>query len=92
MDWTFDFSRQADKFLAQQRIADDVVIDVVGRALRKLDGEVIAVDLERLHDPWKGFYRVRMQKIRIIFSFDAHERRVNIAIVDFRNSVYRKRR
>ncbi len=59
MDWTFDFSRQADKFLEQQRITDDVVIGVIGRALRKLDGEAVAVDLERLHDPWKGFFRVR---------------------------------
>ena len=92
MDWTFDFSRQADKFLAQQRLTDDVVIEVIGRALRKLDGEVVAVDLERLHDPWKGFFRVRMQKIRIIFSFDAHARQVSVVIIDFRDSAYRKKR
>jgi mRNA-degrading endonuclease RelE of RelBE toxin-antitoxin system len=92
MDWSFDFSRQADKFLRQQRVADAVVIEVVGRALQKLDGEAVAVDLERLTDPWKGYYRVRMQKTRIIFSFDAHARSVYIAVIDYRDSVYRKRR
>jgi len=92
MDWTFDFSRQADKFLAKQRIADAFVIEIIQRALRKLDGEAVAVDLERLHEPWRGFFRVRAQKIRIIFSFDAHARSVNIAVIDLRDSVYRKRR
>jgi len=51
MDWTFDFSRQADKFLAQHHLADDFIIEIVRRALRKLDGEAVAVDLERLHEP-----------------------------------------
>lgn len=92
MDWSFDFSRQADKFCRQQRITDVAVIDIVGRALRKLDGEPVVVDLERLTDPWKGYYRVRMRKVRIIFSFDAHAERVYIAVIDFRDSVYRRKR
>ncbi|MEK7601480.1 MAG: hypothetical protein AAB480_03045 [Patescibacteria group bacterium] len=92
MDWVFDFSRQADKFLRRQRNEQTFVIEIVQRALRKLDGEAVAVDLERLHEPWKGYFRVRAQKIRIIFSFDAHARSVEVAVIDFRDSVYRKKR
>ncbi|MGB4076569.1 MAG: hypothetical protein WBK28_02595 [Minisyncoccia bacterium] len=92
MDWSFDFSRQADKFLKQQHVADAVIIEIIGRALQKLDGEAVAVDLERLTDPWKGYYRVRMQKTRIIFSFNAHAQIVYIAVIDFRDSVYKKKR
>lgn len=92
MDWTFDFSRQADKFLTKQRIADAFVIEIIQRALRKLDGEAVAVDLERLHEPWRGFFRIRTQKVRTIFSFDAHARSVDIAVIDFRDSAYRKQR
>lgn len=92
MDWTFDFSRKADKFLSQQRLTDDIAIEAIGRALRKLDGETVAVDLKRLHEPWKGFFRVRAQKVRIVFSFDAHARRVYVAVIDFRDSAYRKKR
>ena len=92
MDWTFHFSNQADKFLAKHRISDSSIIEVVKRALQKIDGEVIAVDLERLHEPWKGLFRVRVQKVRIVFSFDAHARSVYIAIVDSRDSAYRRRR
>lgn len=92
MDWTFDFSRQADKFIDTQRLERAFIIAIVQRALRKLDGENVAVDLGRLHEPWKGFFRVRAQKVRIVFSFDAHARRVVIAIIDFRDSAYRKKR
>ena len=92
MDWAFDFSRQADKFLAQQHLNASFVIEIIGRALHKLDGENVAIDIKRLHEPWKGFFRVRAQKIRIIFSFDVYIRRVTIAVVDFRDSVYRRKR
>lgn len=92
MDWSFDFSRQADKFLKQQRITDATVINIVGQALQKLDGEAVAVDLKRLTDPWKGFYRVRIQNIRVIFSFDAHAESVYVAVIDFRDSAYRKKK
>ncbi|MDO8566699.1 MAG: hypothetical protein Q7R58_00915 [bacterium] len=92
MDWTFHFSNQADKFLTKYRIAGASVIEVVKRALQKLDGEIVAIDLERLHEPWKGFFRVRAQKTRIIFSFDAHARSVYIAIIDSRDSAYRRRK
>lgn len=92
MDWTFHFSNQVDKFLAKNRIPDASIIAVVKKALQRLGGEAVAVDLERLHEPWKGFFRVRMQKIRVIFSFDAHARSIYIAIVDFRDSAYRRKR
>jgi len=91
MAWLFDFSRQAEKFLAQQHLSDDFVVESIGRALRKLDGEHVAVDIERLNEPWKGYFRVRVQKIRIVFSFDAHAERVYIAAVNFRDSVYRRK-
>ena len=92
MDWTFDFSNQADKFLAKHRLSDVSVIEIVRRALMKLDGETVAIDLERLREPWKGFFRVRAQKTRIIFSFDAHAHNVYIAVINFRDSAYRRRK
>lgn len=92
MDWTFNFSNQADKFLAKNRISDTFIIETVKRALQKLDGEVVAVDIERLHEPWGGFFRARIQKTRIIFSFDAHSHTVYIAVIDFRDRAYRRRK
>lgn len=92
MDWTFNFSRQADKFLAQHRLSDASIIEIVQRALQRINGEAVAVDLKHLHEPWKGFLRVRVQKVRIVFSFDAHMRSAYIAIVDFRDSAYRRKK
>ena len=91
MEWTFEFSRKASKFLEQHRLSDSFAVDAVLLALRKLSGEAVAVDLEMLHGAWKGTYRVRRQKVRVVFSFDATVRRVLIEVVDFRDSVYRHR-
>jgi mRNA-degrading endonuclease RelE of RelBE toxin-antitoxin system len=91
MEWTFEFSRKASKFL-EQHLPDTFASEAVFLALRKLSGEAVAVDLEVLHGSWKGSYRVRRQKVRVIFSFNATARLVLIEVVDFRDSAYRRRK
>lgn len=92
MEWTFEFSRKANKFLDQHRLPDSFASEAVLLALRKLLGESVAVDLEVLHGAWKGSYRVRRQKVRVVFSFNATLRFVIIEVVDFRDSAYRIKR
>jgi|GEM_PF-1639298 len=92
MDWIFDFSRQADKFISQHHLSDASIIEIVQRALQRINGETVAVDLKHLHEPWKGFLRVRAQKVRIIFSFDAHTHHIYIAVIDLRDSAYRRKK
>ena len=92
MEWTFEFSRKASKFLEQHHLPDTFASEAVLLALRKLSGEVVAVDLEALHGLWKGTYRVRRQKIRVVFSFNAAIRLVLVEVIDFRDSAYRRRR
>ncbi|MEK7179648.1 MAG: hypothetical protein AAB689_01295 [Patescibacteria group bacterium] len=90
MEWTFEFSRKASKFLEQHRLPDTFASEAVLLALLKLSGEAVAVDLEVLRGSWKGSYRVRRQKIRVVFSFNAAIRLVLIEIIDFRDSAYRR--
>ena len=69
MEWTFEFSRKASKFLEQHRLPDTFASEAVLLALLKLSGEAVAVDLEVLRGSWKGSYRVRRQKIRAHAAF-----------------------
>ena len=89
MDWEIGLSRQAEKFLSHRHLPDAFALEPVGRAIRKLQGEIVAVDLKRLSGMWEGCYRVRVGKIRVIFSMNPVERTALIEIVDNRGSVYR---
>ena len=89
MDWEIGFSRRAEKYLSQRHLPDDFAIEPVLRALQKIRGETVAVDLKRLLGKWNGFFRVRMGKVRIIFSIDTVAHHVFIEVIDNRGSVYR---
>lgn len=88
MDWEIDLSRQAEKFLAKNHLPDEFVIVPIGKAMKKLFGESASVDIKRLSGAWAGYYRISSGKIRIVFSFDAEERRVFVEVVDYRGNVY----
>lgn len=59
------------------------------RAIRKLSGETTLVNLKRLTGKWASCYRIRMGKIRIIFSIDFEEKSVLIEVIDNRGSAYK---
>ncbi|MBI2612426.1 hypothetical protein HYW59_01250 [Candidatus Kaiserbacteria bacterium] len=61
----------------------------VRKAVRKLSGENVAVNIKRLTGAWEGFYRIRIRKVRIIFSIDTQARTIFVDVIDFRGSAYR---
>jgi len=89
MDWEIGFSRQANKFLAQRHLPDEFAVEPIRRAIRRLRGESITVDLKRLSGKWKGCIRIRIGKIRIIFSIDEVAHKALIEVIDNRGSAYR---
>lgn len=89
MDWEIGFSRQAEKFLSQRHLPDEFAIEPVQRAIKKLHGEKVAVNLRRLSDKWADCYRVRVGKIRIIFSINFDKQKILIEVIDNRGSAYR---
>ncbi len=88
MDWTISLSRQADKFLQQRHLPDEFAIEPVKRAIRKLSGETVAINLKKLTGKWGGCYRARVGKVRVIFSIEFEEHSVLIEVVDNRSSAY----
>ena len=89
MNWEIGLSRQAEKFLDKRHLPDEFVIKSVRLAVKKLCGEMVAINLKRLVGKWAGCYRVRIGKIRIIFSIDFDEQKILIEVVDNRGGVYR---
>ena len=89
MEWNFFFTRQAEKFLARQHLPDSFAVEPVEKAIQRLMGEVVAVDLQKTSGKWVGCYRVRVGKVRIIFSIDFDRQNVLIEVVDNRGSAYK---
>ena len=89
MESEISFSRQAEKFLSGRHLSDTFATDPVLKAIRKLKGEVVAIDLRKTAGKWAGCYRVRIGKVRVIFSIDFDGQKVLIEVIDNRGSAYR---
>jgi len=57
--------------------------------LRKLLGESINIDVKKLKGEWKGFFRIRKGRLRIIFPVDTSLRFIYVERVDFRGDAYK---
>ncbi|MEK7063217.1 MAG: hypothetical protein AAB955_00830 [Patescibacteria group bacterium] len=92
MEWGVSLSHQASRYLKQHRIPEEEIIEVARLAVRKVFGEKVAINLIALTGPWKGYYRARARKVRIVFAIDLDLQHIYIDTVDNRDRVYRKKR
>jgi mRNA interferase RelE/StbE len=88
MTWKIDFSKKAFSFAEKQNIYDKT-IDEIKNFIRKTKGEDINIDIKRLTGNWKGFYRIRKGKIRIIFTINYESKQLYVDKIDFRGDVYK---
>jgi mRNA interferase RelE/StbE len=89
MEWRILLSRHADKFLSSNHLEDIFVIDPIKKAIQKIEGKKVSVNVKRLTGNWSGYYRIRVGKTRIIFGFDPHERTIFVEAIDFRGNIYK---
>ena len=54
-----------------------------------LTGENVTVDVKKLKGKWKGFYRIRTGKIRILLKVYPEDRLIEIYDIDYRGDVYK---
>jgi len=57
--------------------------------LRKLRGESINIDAKKLKGEWKGYFRIRKGRLRIIFSIDTSYSSLYVERIDFRGNAYK---
>ena len=89
MSWRVDFSKDALKFLEQNNIKEDFVIDKIKFALRKFKGDDVNVDIKKLKGEWEGFHRIRSGKLRIITEFQFENYQAYIDKIDWRGNAYK---
>jgi mRNA interferase RelE/StbE len=88
MNWQIDFSSNANKFLEKNKLQEIAVQEIV-LAIKKIQGEDVNVDLKKLKGEWKGFYRIRSGKLRIIVEFHFQQQRVFVEGIEWRGNIYK---
>ena len=89
MNWQIDFSSNSLKFLKKNNLKENFIIEEIKLVLRKLKGEDVNINVKKLKGEWKGFYRIRSGKIRIIAEFQFEQNRVYIEEIDWRGNIYK---
>lgn len=89
MSWEIGFSRQAEKFLKQHHLPDSFAIEPIRKVLKRLQGEVVAINIKHLVGKWEGCFRIRIGKNRIIFSINFEKQTVLIEVIDNRGGAYK---
>jgi len=88
MKWEISYSHDAGKFLDKESFHRQIKNELIN-FLKRIEGENINVDVKKLKGSWKGFYRIRKGKIRIIFSVDYENKILFVNKIDFRGDVYK---
>jgi len=88
MNWKIGFSRDAEKFLKQENLQSETVVEII-KFLKKMKGESVSVDVKKLKGDWQGFYRIRKGKLRIIFELNFQEHSIYVARIDHRGKVFK---
>jgi len=85
-----DLSRQAEKFLNNNRIPQEEIFRLIQSATRKFRGEDINIDIKKLAGAWDGFHRIRKGRFRIIAEFDFDALSVFVEVIDWRGGAYKQ--
>ena len=89
MNWRIDFSANSLKFLKQNKLEEDFVINKVRLTLRKFKGEDVNINVKKFSAGWEGFYRIRSGRLRIIIEFQFEQNRAYLEKIDWRGNVYK---
>ena len=88
MKWTLNYSNSVAKFIEKHNIQKEIRYEIK-KFLLKTKGDSINIDLKKLTGKWKGYYRIRRGKLRIIFSINMDIKTLYVEKVDFRGDVYK---
>jgi mRNA interferase RelE/StbE len=88
------FRREAIKFL--QKIPPDDVLRIrlqLNQLMTSMEEQGIIpfteLDIKKMRGDWEGFYRIRIGKIRVIFTLTANSKDIEVYTIGFRGDVYK---
>jgi len=76
MKWKVEYSKEAKKFIDEQNIWREVRSGI-SKFLQRMKGKDVNIDLKKLVGNWKGYYRIRIGKIRVIFDVSKENRAIS---------------
>jgi len=88
MKWKINYSRDAKKFIERENIREEIR-EALAKFLKRTKGEDINVDVKKLRGSWKGYYRIRKGRLRLIFDVDYKGSSLFIEKIDFRGEAYK---
>ena len=89
MKWKLNISKSSEKFIEANRINIKDITVLAEKIIGYLQGEDLNIDIKKLKGNWKGFYRARKGKMRIILRFDFEKLVVFIEEIDYRKDAYK---
>ena len=89
MNWRIDFSANSLKFLKQNNLEENFIIDKIRLTVRKFKGENVNINVKKLSGGWEGFYRIRSGRLRIIVEFQFEQNRAYLEKIDWRGNAYK---
>jgi len=88
LNWKIEYSKQALKFSKKHKLLSEVGNEIKN-FLQRINGKTIPLDVKQLKGNWEGYFRIRKEKIRIIFLFDKENKIIYIDKIDFRSDAYK---
>lgn len=89
MSWTIDYSSQANRFLQKNPAQNEKLKKALIDFIKKISGEVVAIDVKKMKGVWQGYHRIRKGDIRIIFSVNKPLKKIHVLLIDHRGDVYK---
>ena len=84
MRWEIEYEKDAYNFLEQKDLLNRVENSIV----RFLKGQ--RADIKKLKGKWEGYFRLRIGKIRVIFTINKQKKKIIVRFADYRGDIYKK--
>ncbi|MFH1335998.1 MAG: type II toxin-antitoxin system RelE/ParE family toxin [Candidatus Zixiibacteriota bacterium] len=91
--WKYEFSRESIKVLEN---LDTKTANLVKKKIKNLgmwldDRKTLHADIKKLKGKWKGFYRLRIGKMRVLVSIADKNEVIKVHGIGFRGDVYKSK-
>ena len=87
--WKINLSKQTDRFMRNKKIKDNEILSFINKFINYSKGSDENIDVKRIKGKWKGYYRIRIGKVRIILKVDFKEKIIFVDRMDYRGRVYK---
>lgn len=87
--WKINLSKQTDRFMRNKKIKDNEILSFINKFINYSKGSDENIDVKRIKGKWKGYYRIRIGKVRIMLKVDFKEKIIFVDRMDYRGRVYK---